>query len=743
MLEANPGLGWRDVQDILALTARHTGSEIGAGTANFERAPWMVNNGHGANGGGFHFSRDYGFGLIDAHAAVRLAETWDELKTSANEISETLAVASPLTRIADGGATGLVYTFDMAPGMDVENIALDIRVTTFKPSGIIIEVISPSGTVEEVVSGYAYYATRFGRWVFGANAFRGEESGGTWTVRVRNEGQDVNATAQDISLTLYGAPHSDDDVFVYTNEFGSALLPGSETLSDSAGHDVLNAAALTEAIVIDLTPGAASTIAGRSLTIAPGSWIEDAIGGDGADSITGNDLANVLRGMRGNDTLDGGLGTDTLAGGAGDDTYRNIGGDTIVEVQGEGTDTVESLGNVSIAAIANVENIVLVGAFAARATGNGLGNELTGNGSNNALFGRGGSDTLIGGAGDDTLDGGNGSDTASYASTTLGIVGRIGGLVTSVEAGTDTLLAVENLTGGSGRDRLLGDSGANVLDGGGGVDTLRGGAGDDVYVVDQAGDRVVESGGEGVDLVISSVSFSLAGLQVENLELRGEGAIEGRGNALNNRLLGNAADNLLDGRAGADTMQGGAGNDHYVVDSAGDVVIEGKDASADVVSSSVAFSLQGIHVEDLVLTGGAAIEATGNGRDNLIVGNRSANLILGLGGSDTLDGGAGNDTLDGGAGADVFRFQQTSAGRDTVRNFGAGVDRFDLLGGLFTALSEQGGGTLLTHAGGRVFVEGTTGLTLDGWNMLLETPPLALGLAAFLRYVPSGDYAFL
>jgi hypothetical protein len=88
-----------------------------------------------------------------------------------------------------------------------------------------------------------------------------------------------------------------------------------------------------------------------------------------------------------------------------------------------------------------------------------------------------------------------------------------------------------------------------VLDGGVGVDTLTGGNGNDTYVVDAAGETIVESSAlGGTDTVQSSVSFAL-GSNVENLTLTGAAAINGTGNALANSLLGNGAANTLDGGA--------------------------------------------------------------------------------------------------------------------------------------------------------------------------------------------------
>jgi Ca2+-binding RTX toxin-like protein len=101
---------------------------------------------------------------------------------------------------------------------------------------------------------------------------------------------------------------------------------------------------------------------------------------------------------------------------------------------------------------------------------------------------------------------------------------------------------------------------------------MYGGKGNDVYVVDNGGDSVIEYANEGIDTVLSSISYSL-GRNVENLTLTGT-AMMGFGNAADNALLGNASANLLldgagndtlDGCAGIDILSGGSGNDTYVL----------------------------------------------------------------------------------------------------------------------------------------------------------------------------------
>ncbi len=107
MLEANPGLGWRDVQEILAHSARHVGSEVGGDRIGAEAFDWAFNGATTWNGGGLHHSNDYGFGLIDTFAAIRLAERWTETQTSANRRVETDADWSGSEQVRDGDGDGI------------------------------------------------------------------------------------------------------------------------------------------------------------------------------------------------------------------------------------------------------------------------------------------------------------------------------------------------------------------------------------------------------------------------------------------------------------------------------------------------------------------------------------------------------------------------------------------------------------------------------------------------------------
>ena len=129
-------------------------------------------------------------------------------------------------------------------------------------------------------------------------------------------------------------------------------------------------------------------------------------------------------------------------------------------------------------------------------------------------------------------------------------------------------------------------------------------------------------------------------------------------------LFGGCGNDTLDGGSGVDVMLGGAGDDAYIVDNACDVVTEFCNQGTDTVLSSVTFTL-GNNVENLTLTGTAAINGTGNALDNVLIGNSGKNKLTGGAGNDTLYGGAGNDFLIGGTGDDIYAFMQ-GYGQDTI-----------------------------------------------------------------------------
>ncbi|MCW9681991.1 lectin-like protein, partial [Dolichospermum planctonicum UHCC 0167] len=184
----------------------------------------------------------------------------------------------------------------------------------------------------------------------------------------------------------------------------------------------------------------------------------------------------------------------------------------------------------------------------------------------------------------------------------------------------------DNLIGTNGNDTLNGGLGNDTLNGGAGIDTLIGGAGNDIYIVDIATDTIIESANAGIDTIQSSVTYTIAA-NVENLTLTGTAA-NGTGNAGNNVITGNGANNTLNGGAGTDTLIGGLGNDIYVVDSTSDTITESANAGTDTIQSSVTYTIAALaNIENLTLTGTAAINGTGNAANNVITGNGANNSL--------------------------------------------------------------------------------------------------------------------
>ena len=535
-----------------------------------------------------------------------------------------------------------------------------------------------------------------------------------------------NLTLQ--GLTIYGTGNGSDNV-ITGNAADNVLagLAGNDTLDGGTGGDKMYGGAGNDTYFIDnaadhayeytnssVDDGGNDTV-NSSISITLGTYLENlnligsAVTGNGNaldNNITGNALDNTLRGMAGTDTLNGGLGADRMYGGAGNDTYYvDDAGDRTYEDTVSGVDDggVEMvISSISLTLAPFIENLTLTGS-ALTGTGNELDNILIGNGLDNTLKGLAGGDALYGGAGADRMYGGAGDDIyyvdnagdRTYEYTTAGV--DDGGLDTVISAvsltlgvflenlilTTDAINGVgnelNNVITGDGLDNTLrGMDGNDTLDGSLGADRMLGGAGDDTYIVDNTGDRIYEYTTAGVDdggndTVQASIDFTL-GVYFENLVLTGSANLNGTGNSLANSLTGNDGNNVLDGGTGADTLTGGLGDDTYIVDNAGDVVVEQAGQGTDTVIASFSYVL-GANVENLVLTGTLNRSGYGNSLDNVITGNTGDNSLKGYDGNDTLDGGLSNDTMTGGNGDDTYVLdnagdvvvENANQGNDTVR----------------------------------------------------------------------------
>jgi Ca2+-binding RTX toxin-like protein len=137
---------------------------------------------------------------------------------------------------------------------------------------------------------------------------------------------------------------------------------------------------------------------------------------------------------------------------------------------------------------------------------------------------------------------------------------------------SDLLSGDDTFFGSTGADTILGFAGNDTINGGMGADIMKGGIGDDFYFVDNIGDVVNENPGEGSDRVFASASWNMtAGSEIETLSTAnqaGTEAINLRGNAFNNFVVGNDGQNIVAGGPGNDNLVGLGGNDFFLFENA-------------------------------------------------------------------------------------------------------------------------------------------------------------------------------
>ena len=353
----------------------------------------------------------------------------------------------------------------------------------------------------------------------------------------------------------------------------NTLFNGNDTINGSAGDDVIYYTAGSDKIDggggndwmdfsnkfytnnnpvnVDLSTGKYIISLNSNAVVSSIIHVENIIGSNYSDAITGDAGNNIFIGGKGSDAINGGGGIDTASYVTSTGVTVNLNLGTAIEKYDSSTST---------DTLTSIENIV-GSSFADAITGNSLNNVFTG------------------GAGNDTLDGGAGVDTASYLTAYQGVkVNLATGNATG--HGTDTLLNIENVIGSSYADTLTGNGGANSLFGGAGNDILIGGAGNDVL-----------NGGAGTDwayynTAVSAVSASLATTAVQITGGAGSDSLIDIENLLgsqyNDTLTGNAVANILNGGAGNDMLNGGAGNDTLIGGAGKDALTGG--VGADVFS---------------------------------------------------------------------------------------------------------------------------------------------------------------
>lgn len=198
ILEANPKLGWRDVKVILAKSARKNDSSD---------SDWTTNGASPA----YNISHKYGFGTIDAAAAVTLAKTWSNLGSMVTYSTPTSTVGSA---IPDNDTTGVSASIEVSgsgiTSLEYVSIALsaehtstgDLQITLTSPAGTSSTLAEPHTCLNG--SGSTITCSSYTSVRFGSARSLGEKANGTWTLKIKDLVSGNTGTFTNWSLTLYG-----------------------------------------------------------------------------------------------------------------------------------------------------------------------------------------------------------------------------------------------------------------------------------------------------------------------------------------------------------------------------------------------------------------------------------------------------------------------------------------------------------------------------------------------------------
>jgi subtilisin-like proprotein convertase family protein len=203
-LEANPNLTWRDVQHLLLRTAVRNDS------AN---ATWVA-NGAPANiaGAPRRFSHFYGYGRVDAAAAVAAARHWVPVPQPATALDAPLVATQtidntggPIPDATVGGPGVLTVTGNIAAPADfhAERVELAVKVTHRFRGDLHFQLTSPSGMVTDIPSRPYDNGDDFD-WTFTSVAHWGEAPNGNWVLKISDEAPGFAGTLNTWSLKVYG-----------------------------------------------------------------------------------------------------------------------------------------------------------------------------------------------------------------------------------------------------------------------------------------------------------------------------------------------------------------------------------------------------------------------------------------------------------------------------------------------------------------------------------------------------------
>lgn len=494
MLEVNPNLGWRDVQQILALSALVTGGEPGADDpyAIYEMGTWDFNGATNWNGGGMAFHHSYGFGMIDVAGAVLMAQAWSvimgDAQTSANETTVSVEYTGAPVAIPDGVVDPIegiltegVATIDFVVTQDIRidsvqvvldithTWASDLRIWLEDPNGNRFMLMLHDGGSDLMTDGF--------EWMFTVVGAMGTMSAGTWRLVFEDHHEEYTGIVNGAQLLFHGTEDPVQVHHVTDTALTIVMFTGTpiEFTADAPG-EWLNMAAVTENIVLDMSTGGDLYIDETFIGTVDSDFTQIYLGAGGENSVIGGAGDDVIHGSVGNDTIRGGAGNDLIYGGGGDNRLWG----------GEGNDTIYGgVGNDIIGGGAG--NDLIYSGGGQNTVYGGLDNDtIHGGDGGNRIWGGQGEDLIYGGDGNDTLGGGAGNDTIYSGGGNNIIYGGLGDdLIIVTGDGNNTIFGGEGndtLIGGAGNDRLGGGQGDDRLHAGPGDDTMRGGWGADTFV---------------------------------------------------------------------------------------------------------------------------------------------------------------------------------------------------------------------------------------------------------------------
>jgi len=332
MLEANPKLSWLDVRNILSYTAKiHFEKES-------ELKGWNYNQAKNINGIGLHFSNEFGFGVVNAEKAVKMAETWPISNANKKFVKASSAIAIAIAYENNIiTPSNNVWQIDFIDNLNIEFIELKAKLNYNAINYLQIYLISPSGTMSTLLDKpglnpftsqvKVQYSSNHLDWSFGSSNFVDEKSAGTWKIIIStpHDNKD-NGILNNISLLVYGCKLKDyQEQIIINNEFlqafeivekkGESALKNENSqiakINTEFSHmnaKILNLSALSKDTKIDLQNN--QSYIGEIKINLPRT-INIVILGDGDDSFYG-DKSNVVYPGRGNDSICLGAGENKV-----------------------------------------------------------------------------------------------------------------------------------------------------------------------------------------------------------------------------------------------------------------------------------------------------------------------------------------------------------------------------------------------------------------------------------------------